>query len=69
MNTKRTYFIPFSHSSPEGYGFGSTTVTTTDGLMTPTRLTETMAFVNGEHPGRDIVILGFFPLDREPDND
>lgn len=62
----RTYFIPFSHVSARGSGFGSMTVITPDGLMTPTRLTETIALVKNENPGKDIVILGFFPCDREP---
>lgn len=61
----RTYFIPYSYSTPYVSGFGSMTVITPDGLMTPTRLTETIALVKGENPDKNIVILGFFPCDRE----
>lgn len=62
----RTYFVTFSHVSPQGSGYGSMTVITPDGLMTPTRLTETIALVKDENPGKSIVVLGFFPCDREP---
>jgi hypothetical protein len=65
-NKPREYFIPFSHTSLQGSGYGSMTVVTPDGLMTPSRLNETIALVKSENPGRDIVVLGFFPLDREP---
>lgn len=69
VSIERTYFIPFAHSSPEGNGNGSMTVITPDGLMTPKRLDETIALVQQANPGKDIVVLGFFPCDREPDND
>lgn len=62
----RTYFIPYSYSSPQYSGFGSMTVTPPDGLMTPTRLIEMIALVKSENQGKDIVFLGFFPCDREP---
>lgn len=65
-DNSRTYFVTFSHVSPQGAGYGSMTVITPDGLMTPTRLTETIALVKDENPGKSIVILGFFPCDREP---
>jgi hypothetical protein len=64
----RTYFIPFSHASTVGSGYGSMTVVTPDGLMTPKRLNETIALVKNENPGKDIVVLGFFPCDREPND-
>ena len=62
----RTYFITYSHTSYAGSGYGSMTVVTPDGLMTPKRLDETIALVKSENPGKDIVVLGFFPCDREP---
>jgi hypothetical protein len=65
----RTYFIPYSYATSQYSGFGSMTVITPDGLMTPTRLTETIALVKDENPGKDIVVLGFFPCDRETDNE
>lgn len=63
----RTYFIPFSHTSPQGHGHGNMTVVTPDGLMTPKRLDETIALVKSANPGKEVVVLGFFPCDREPD--
>lgn len=64
-DNSRTYFVTYSHVSAQGSGYGSMTVISPDGLMTPTRLTETIALVKEENPGKSIVILGFFPCDRE----
>jgi hypothetical protein len=64
----RTYFVTYSHTSYAGSGYGSMTVVTPDGLMTPKRLEETIKLVKRENPDKQIVVLGFFPCDREPED-